>query len=95
MIAVGARSIQRFLCDHALRELFIDELGWDHVSAEFELSLEDEVFRFETLASKRGFMALACEVHRTVVANRGLLRHLQRLLRFFLSRMYVSTISCQ
>ncbi len=80
MIAVGARSIQRFLCDHALRELFIDELGWDHVSAEFELSLEDEVFRFETLASKRGFMALACEVHRTVVANRGLLRHLQRLL---------------
>lgn len=80
MIAVGASSIQHFLREHALRELFVDELGWDHVASEFELSFDAELFRFSALASKRGFMVLSCHVHRTVVANRGLLRQLQRLL---------------
>jgi len=79
MIAAGAQSIERFLSGHRLRGLFIDELGWDHASADFELSLDDEHFCFEALASKRGFMAIECQVHRTVLANRGLLRHLQRL----------------
>jgi len=80
MITVGVRSIRKHLRDHALRELFIDELGWDRVAVQFEMSLETEVFSFEALASKRGLMALSCSVHRTILANRGLLRQLQRLL---------------
>ena len=79
-MTVGGRSIKDYLRDHALRELFIDELGWDRVTVKFDLTLEAELFTFEALASKRGLMALSCAVHRTILANRHLLRQLQRLL---------------
>ncbi len=80
MIAVGAQSLAERLSCHHLRELFIENLGWDRTSTKFSLSVDDDEFAFVALATKRGFMALECRVHRTVLANRGLLRHLQRLL---------------
>ncbi len=57
----------------------MEELGWDRARAEFQLDFEGETYRFELFAEKRAFAILRCLVHRTVIANRGLLRRLQQI----------------
>ena len=84
MIAFGANSLQEYLSSHSLRELFIDELGWDQAGGDLALALDGDDYLFAIVAAKRGFVCLSCPVHRTVLANRGLLRQLQRLI----SRQY-------
>lgn len=78
MIAEGAAGIAAYIASHRLQELFIEELGWDRAAESFRLSLDGDDYQFNAVANKRGFLAFACQMHRTVLANRGRLRLLQK-----------------
>ncbi len=78
MIAVRAQAIASYLRDHRLAGLFTEELGWERDSGRFELFIDDEQFKFDRVATKRGFAVLTSTVHRTTLASRGLLRRIQR-----------------
>ena len=72
-------NIKSSLASHKLTPLFVEDLGWDRVRASEYTFLDGNVAL--AVAQKRGFMVFACEVHRTDLANRGLLRRHQRELR--------------
>lgn len=67
--------IARHLASHTFRELFIEVLGWDRApNTEENLEVRKRALRFQLVVQKRGLAVLLCEAHRTVLANRQLLR---------------------
>lgn len=74
-------GIEAALAEHAFEHLFIECLGWDRVRS--EVSVEHRGIRADlsAVAHKRGFTVFLCPAHRTVLADRHLLRGIQRQLR--------------
>ncbi len=69
------------LAEHAFEHLFIECLGWDRLRATSAVTWHDATLRLTTVAQKRGFTVFHCPAHRTVLANRPLLRDVQRQIR--------------
>lgn len=74
-------DIQTALAKHAFEHLFIECLGWDRLRAHVALEHNGSPIELTSVAQKRGFAVFACPTHRTVLANRRALRHMQRELR--------------
>ncbi len=74
-------AIESALRDHAFENLFIECLGWDRIRSKLSVCLRDDVIELVAVAQKRGFTVFVCPCHRTVLANRQLLRAVQRQLR--------------
>ena len=49
--------VSRHLQNLDLRELFINELGWDHGGADLEVTAAGRTFALEAIAHKRGLVA--------------------------------------
>lgn len=73
-------SLEECIKQHRFKELFIDDLGWDNFSSTQELEIQDGRIRLESVAEKRGLRVFCCKLHRTSLANRGLLRRIQKQL---------------
>ncbi len=73
-------SIAKYLGLHRFRPLFIDRLGWDLAAGVDELTLGEQTVVIKTIAQKRGFRVVHCETNRVTLADRGLLRKVQRRL---------------
>lgn len=69
------------LQSHQFEQLFLEDLGWDRLKSANMRDSSTAGTRLIPIAHKRGFAIFACEVHRTDLANRGLLRRHQRELR--------------
>ena len=74
-------EITAALAEHAFEHLFIECLGWDHVRAHVSLDVRDAQLTLEAVAQKRAFTVFLCRTHRTVLADRRLLREVQQRLR--------------
>jgi RNA polymerase sigma factor (sigma-70 family) len=74
-------DIEIALAGHAFEHLFIECLGWDRAHATVLLEHNGVQFNLVAVAQKRAFSVFVCPTHRTVLANRPLLRELQRKLR--------------
>ena len=72
-------NINTSLAQQRFANLFIEQLGWDRPRAH-ALKFADEHVA-SAVAQKRGFMVFVCEVYRTDLASRALLRRHQRELR--------------
>lgn len=73
-------SIHDLLSRHQFGELFLDELGWDAAQGCPTIAIDGQPFEFEAIAQKRGLLVLRCQTDRIVLANRGLLRLVQKKL---------------
>lgn len=73
-------DIANYLAQHRFRELFIEELGWDHASGGVELRVDDRCFPLTIIAHKRGLQILHSLTDHFTLINRGRLRRLQRKL---------------
>lgn len=62
---------------HEFRKLFLDEFGWDRAGGRESTAIGDREFVLDMVAQKRGFLVISCQVHRTVLVNRTLLRAMQ------------------
>lgn len=71
-------NLEECIKQHRFKEMFIDDLGWDNFSSTQELEIQDRCIRLESVAEKRGLRVFSCKLHRTSLANRGLLRCIQR-----------------
>lgn len=69
------------LAEHAFEHLFIEHLGWDRLRTTMLVTTHDTPLQFTPVAQKRGFTVFHCQTHRTVLANRSLLRDVQRQVR--------------
>jgi RNA polymerase sigma factor (sigma-70 family) len=69
------------LAEHAFEHLFMECLGWDRISRTIIVTHGDVTLNLTAVAQKRGLMVFVCHTHRTVLANRHLLRCIQRQLR--------------
>lgn len=69
------------LAEHAFEHLFIECLGWDRAQVTEQIHLPEIECDVTGIAHKRGFTVFVVETHRTVLANRQLLRKIQRRLR--------------
>jgi RNA polymerase sigma factor (sigma-70 family) len=74
-------GVEAALAEHAFEHLFIECLGWDRVQAKVSIPLSESEFELTAIAQKRGFTVFLSAAHRTVLANRSLLREVQRKLR--------------
>lgn len=74
-------AVEAALADHAFEHLFIECLGWDRARADVSLAHDELQFALTAVAQKRGFTAFLCPTHRTILANRRLLREIQKTLR--------------
>ena len=63
---------------HDFRELFIEELGWDHADNCIEFEISQRPIKYQVIAHKRGFAVLVGKQHRTVLADRHFLRRIQK-----------------
>ncbi|HUT02835.1 MAG TPA: DNA methyltransferase [bacterium] len=52
--------VRGYLRDFAFKSLFIDELGWDHYTKEFSLTVDGETCNLRSIAEKRGMVAFVC-----------------------------------
>jgi len=73
-------SLQECIKQHRFRELFVEDLGWDNSSSSLEMVVDEQSIKLESVAEKRGLRVFACRLHRTSLANRGLLRRVQKQL---------------
>ena len=73
-------QLREYLSSHRFRTLFTECLGWERANGTVDLSIDGCAFALHTIAEKRGLAVFLCEVHRTTLANRGLLRRIQRAL---------------
>lgn len=69
------------LAEHAFEHLFIECLGWDRLRGTTVFTQKEVTLHLTTVAQKRGFTVFHCPAHRTVLANRPLLRDVQRQIR--------------
>ena len=75
------RDIQASLANHAFEHLFIECLGWDRVRSIVSLDVNNAPVKLTAIAQKRGFTVFVARAHRTVFADRQLLRNVQRKIR--------------
>jgi RNA polymerase sigma factor (sigma-70 family) len=73
-------NLEECIKQHRFKEMFIDNLGWDNFTSTQELEVQDQCIRLESVAEKRGLRVFSCKLHRTSLANRGLLRRIQKQL---------------
>lgn len=73
-------DIEAALASHSFGELF-RHLGWDRFQASVSVTCGEEQFALQGLAHKRDFAVFLLSTHRTDLADRGLLREIQRQLR--------------
>lgn len=73
-------NLEEFVKQHRFKEMFIDDLGWDNSNLTQEFDIGDQRIRLESVAVKRGLRVFCCKLHRTTLANRGLLRRVQKQL---------------
>ncbi len=69
------------LAEHAFDHLFIECLGWDRVRSTATVTHRAVTLNLTAVAQKRGLTVFICPTHRTVLANRRLLRDIQCQLR--------------
>ena len=69
------------LAEHAFEHLFIECLGWDRLRATLSALWKETNLQLTAIAQKRGFAVLHCATHRTMLADRRLLREIQRQVR--------------
>ena len=69
------------LAEHAFEHLFIECLGWDRLRGSITATWNGTTLQLTAIAQKRGFTVLHGSAHRTVLANRRLLREIQRQVR--------------
>jgi RNA polymerase sigma factor (sigma-70 family) len=74
-------GIETALAAHAFEHLFIECLGRDRLRATTAIANNGTTLNLTSVAQKRGFTVFHCPAHRTVLANRRLLRDVQRQLR--------------
>ena len=74
-------DLEPALAEHNFTHLFIECLGWDRVRSTVSIQHRDTNVALTAIAHKRGFTVFVCRSHRTVLANRQLLRAVQRQLR--------------
>lgn len=74
-------GIEAALAEHAFEHLFIECLGWDRFQTVVTVGGNGAQVELTGVAQKRGFAVFVCPSHRTVLANRGLLRDVQRQIR--------------
>jgi RNA polymerase primary sigma factor len=74
-------GVEAALAEHAFEHLFIECLGWDRLRSTLTLGHDGAILNLTSVAQKRGFTVFHCPAHRTVLANRKLLRDVQRQLR--------------
>ena len=74
-------DIPAALANHAFEHLFIECLGWDRLRAHVVVQHDGMSLELAAVAQKRGFAAFVCPAHRTILANRRMLRDIQRQLR--------------
>lgn len=82
------------LAEHAFEHLFIECLGWDRMRATTEVTRHAATLHLTTVAQKRGFTVFHCPAHRTTLANRPLLRDVQRRIRR-LHHEHILIYSCE
>ena len=58
--------------------MFTECLGWERANSTIEVVVDGKPVVLESVAVKRGLVVFLCHVHRTSLANRGLLRRIQR-----------------
>lgn len=68
------------LAEHDFRTLFVERLGWDRAGHSLTAAAEDQFFRLEVIAHKRGFHVVLCIADRYTLFNRRRLRAIQRQL---------------
>lgn len=74
-------GVETALAEHAFEHLFIECLGWDRLRNTTAVAHGDVSLNLTSVAQKRGFTVFHCPAHRTVLANRRMLRDVQRQLR--------------
>jgi RNA polymerase primary sigma factor len=74
-------EIMSALSDHAFERLFVELLGWDRFRSSVVVSPKEMFLEITGVAQKRGLAVFIIRSHRTVLANRGFLRRVQRCLR--------------
>jgi hypothetical protein len=67
-------EIEAAMAQHAFKHLFIECLGWDRFSGTVIVVHNGAQVELSAIAGKRGVCVFVCQAHRTVIANRLLLR---------------------
>ena len=76
-------NLNKQLHEHKFRELFIEELGWDIADNCIEFQVGHRAFSYRVIAHKRGFAVLVGQQHGTLLADRYLLRKVQKQIHKF------------
>jgi RNA polymerase sigma factor (sigma-70 family) len=74
-------AIANALAEHAFERLFIECLGWDRFRTTLTVDHAGFSMPLTGIAEKRGFAVFVAPAHRTILANRRLLRTVQRQVR--------------
>ncbi len=69
------------LANHTFESLFNRGLGWDRVQSSLSVQYRGSTFALQAVAEKRGFVVFSMATERTVLADRMLLREIQRQVR--------------
>lgn len=72
-------SIAVLLREHSFRDLFIEELGWDHLGNMLRITLHDRSYELLPVAQKRGLAVFQCALDRMELRDRRVLRGIQRI----------------
>jgi RNA polymerase sigma factor (sigma-70 family) len=70
-------EVAAYLRQHNFKQLFTEELGWDHDSGEIVLLVRETSFQVKVIASKRGFRVLQTNADHFALFDRKWLRELQ------------------
>ena len=73
-------QLRECLSTHSFRTMFTECIGWERANATIEITVDEKPIVLQAIAEKRGLAVFHCPVHRTSLANRGLLRRIQRAL---------------
>ena len=57
---IERKSFERYIKNFQFRELF-NELGWDHVKKEHQVSVDNRMFKLDAVAEKRDFVIFTCK----------------------------------
>ena len=60
-MAIDRERARQSLKAFDFRRLFIDQLGWDKYSGDFEKAVDGQAYRFKAISEKRGIVVLVCE----------------------------------
>lgn len=78
-ISQSTNSIAVLLREHSFRDLFIEELGWDHLGNTLRITLYERSYELLPVAQKRGLAVFQCALDRRELRDRRVLRGIQRI----------------